>query len=218
MQRLEEVDLASCSLGAAGATFLAVPVGAPASQLQILRLNGNQLGPSGVQSLAQAASCSPALQELHLADCGAGCEGGAWQHAPTAQGLSAADSMLCAGAAALGKTLALAKHLWLLDLSRCGIKAEGASSLASGLQDGSSLQAGAAVLVTACEWTPPDRALTQQVLRLRGNLLGPDAAAPLAQGVLAGSSLSELDLGSCQVCLDACCPVHPNHIWQQTLT
>ena len=39
----------------------------------------------------------------------------------------------------------------------------------------------------------------RQVLRLRGNPLGEAAAAPLADAILAGASLAELDVGSCQV-------------------
>ena len=43
-----------------------------------------------------------------------------------------------------------------------------------------------------------------QVLRLRGNPLGEESAEPLARAVLAGASLAELDVGSCQVRLRHC--------------
>ena len=78
LQQLQEADLSSCGIGAPGAVHLAVPLAAPGSRLRVLRLSGNQLGPAGAQSLGQAVSCSPALEELYLADCNVQCKGGIW--------------------------------------------------------------------------------------------------------------------------------------------
>ena len=68
LQQLEEADLSSCGIGSQGAVALAVPVAAPASHLQVLRLGGNALGPAGAQALGPAIACSPALADLHLCD------------------------------------------------------------------------------------------------------------------------------------------------------
>ncbi len=66
---LKRLSLSGCGLGPDGAEDVAAVVGAPTCMLESIDLSGNDIGLTGLRSLAVAASYSKTLQELLLCNC-----------------------------------------------------------------------------------------------------------------------------------------------------
>ena len=211
---LRSLDLSGCGLeGSAGAAALAAALqpGGGLHGLLTLRLDGNEVGPSGVAALAPALGSAASLQQLHLQSCSLGSDGAAALAAALPADLTVLDlsgnELGSPGAAALAAALAAGAAPRLSKLLLCGSGLEdgGIAALAEGLAgrrglalDLSGNAAGAGALTGLL--AAPLVSLCLHDCRLGGSGSGgKDAAAALAEQLAAPGAcaqLKELDISA----------------------
>jgi Ran GTPase-activating protein (RanGAP) involved in mRNA processing and transport len=209
LPRLQTLDVSRSALTAASGRRLGAWFGGEGSalgrgfeQLTALDVSGNALGAEGARGVLEGAACARSLRRLSLAATGLGDAGaGALAEALAVPGALgqlreldlSSNGVGAAGAAALGSALPRCARLAVLSLASNTLGREGGEGLAAGLGGCAALEdvdlswcdvgaEGMRAVAAALRRREP----SLRALRLRGNRMGDEGAAHVAETLATG--------------------------------